>query len=56
MSPYLITILVLVIMSANRSRAALGAPARLGPRFPRLTLGALLLNPGKKPIPKGSNS
>ena len=33
MSPYLITILVLVIMSANRSRAALGAPAALGRAF-----------------------
>lgn len=33
MSPYLITIIVLVIMSANRSRAALGAPAALGRIF-----------------------
>ncbi len=33
MSPYLITILVLVIMSASRSRAALGAPAALGRVF-----------------------
>lgn len=33
MSPYLITILVLVIMSADRSRAALGAPASLGRVF-----------------------
>ncbi len=33
MSPYLITILVLVIMSANRSRAALSAPASLGRSF-----------------------
>ena len=33
MSPYLITILVLVIMSANKSRAALGAPASLGRSF-----------------------
>jgi len=33
MSPYLITILVLVIMSANRSRAAFGAPAALGRVF-----------------------
>lgn len=33
MSPYLITILVLVLMSANRSRAALGAPAALGRTF-----------------------
>ena len=33
MSPYLITILVLVIMSADRSRAALGAPASLGRSF-----------------------
>ncbi len=33
MSPYLITILVLVIMSANRSRAALNAPASLGRAF-----------------------
>ena len=33
MSPYLITILVLVIMSANRSRAALSAPASLGHSF-----------------------
>jgi ABC-type uncharacterized transport system permease subunit len=33
MSPYLITILVLVIMSADRSRAALNAPAALGRNF-----------------------
>lgn len=33
MSPYLITILVLVIMSANRSRVAMGAPAALGRVF-----------------------
>lgn len=33
MSPYLVTILVLVIMSADRSRAALGAPASLGRIF-----------------------
>ncbi len=33
MSPYLITILVLVVMSANRTRAALGAPAELGRAF-----------------------
>ena len=33
MSPYLITILVLVIMSANKTRAALGAPASLGRSF-----------------------
>ena len=33
MSPYLITILVLVIMSADRSRAALNAPACLGKSF-----------------------
>ena len=33
MSPYLITILVLVIMSADRSRAALNAPAALGRVF-----------------------
>lgn len=33
MSPYLITILVLVIMSADRSRAALNAPACLGRPF-----------------------
>ncbi|MBV1869012.1 MAG: ABC transporter permease [Marinosulfonomonas sp.] len=33
MSPYLITILVLVIMSSNRNRAALGAPAALGRSF-----------------------
>ncbi len=33
MSPYLITILVLVIMSADRSRAALNAPAALGRPF-----------------------
>jgi len=32
-SPYLITILVLVIMSADRSRAALNAPASLGRVF-----------------------
>ena len=33
MSPYLITIAVLVIMSANKSRAAIGAPASLGRSF-----------------------
>ncbi|NUB44623.1 ABC transporter permease [Fertoebacter nigrum] len=33
MSPYLITILVLVIMSADKSRAALNAPAALGRNF-----------------------
>lgn len=33
MSPYLVTIVVLVIMSANRSRAALNAPASLGRPF-----------------------
>ncbi len=33
MSPYLITILVLVIMSSGRSRAALNAPASLGKSF-----------------------
>lgn len=33
MSPYLITILVLVIMSADRTRAALNAPAALGRVF-----------------------
>ncbi len=33
MSPYLITILVLVIMSSGRGRAALNAPASLGQNF-----------------------
>ncbi len=33
MSPYLITIVMLVIMSANRGRAALNAPAALGRPF-----------------------
>ncbi len=33
MSPYLVTILVLVVMSADRSRAALNAPASLGRPF-----------------------
>jgi general nucleoside transport system permease protein len=33
MSPYLITILVLVIMSSSRSKAALNAPAALGRSF-----------------------
>ena len=33
MAPYLITILVLVVMSARRGRAALGAPASLGRIF-----------------------
>jgi simple sugar transport system permease protein len=33
MSPYLITILVLVIMSADRGRASLNAPADLGKSF-----------------------
>ncbi|NRA98831.1 MAG: ABC transporter permease [Rhodobacteraceae bacterium] len=33
MSPYLITILVLVLISAGRGRAALGAPASLGRSF-----------------------
>ena len=33
MSPYLITILVLVIISSDRNRAALNAPASLGRAF-----------------------
>jgi simple sugar transport system permease protein len=33
MSPYLITILVLVIMSSGRARASLAAPACLGRSF-----------------------
>ncbi len=33
MSPYLVTILVLVIMSSDRSRAAMSAPAALGRSF-----------------------
>jgi simple sugar transport system permease protein len=33
MAPYLITILVLVIMSSGRGKAALGAPASLGQNF-----------------------
>lgn len=33
MSPYLVTIAVLVVMSANRSRASLNAPASLGKPF-----------------------
>ena len=33
MSPYLITILVLVIMSSGRGRASLNAPAKLGQNF-----------------------
>ncbi|MFN4157450.1 MAG: ABC transporter permease [Gemmobacter sp.] len=33
MSPYLITILVLVIMSADKTRAAMSAPAALGKNF-----------------------
>src|SRR5690606_10758405 len=33
MSPYVITILVLVIISADRTRAALNAPASLGKNF-----------------------
>ncbi|MBS8228810.1 ABC transporter permease [Vannielia litorea] len=33
MSPYIITIIVLVIMSSGRSRGALGAPASLGRTF-----------------------
>ena len=33
MSPYLITIIVLVVMSANRSKSALNAPAALGRVF-----------------------
>jgi general nucleoside transport system permease protein len=33
MSPYLITILVLVIMSSGRGKAALAAPASLGQNF-----------------------
>ena len=33
MAPYLITILVLVIMSSGRSKASLGAPAALGQNF-----------------------
>ena len=33
MSPYLITILVLVIMSADKAKASLNAPASLGKPF-----------------------
>jgi ABC-type uncharacterized transport system permease subunit len=33
MSPYVITILVLVVISSDRSRAALNAPAALGKVF-----------------------
>ncbi|MEM0937254.1 MAG: ABC transporter permease [Pseudomonadota bacterium] len=33
MSPYILTILVLVVMSSGRARAALGAPAALGKSF-----------------------
>jgi simple sugar transport system permease protein len=33
MAPYLVTILVLVIMSADRKRASLNAPASLGRAF-----------------------
>lgn len=33
MAPYLITIVVLVIMSSGRSKAAVGAPASLGQNF-----------------------
>ncbi|MDA9892316.1 ABC transporter permease, partial [Planktomarina temperata] len=33
MSPYLITIIVLVVMSAHRNKAALNAPAALGRAF-----------------------
>jgi simple sugar transport system permease protein len=33
MAPYLITILVLVIMSSGRGKAALNAPACLGQNF-----------------------
>ncbi len=33
MSPYVITILVLVLMSMNRAKAALNAPAALGRSF-----------------------
>ena len=33
MSPYLITILVLVVISSDRSRAATNAPASLGRSF-----------------------
>jgi general nucleoside transport system permease protein len=33
MAPYLITILVLVIMSSGRGKAALNAPAALGQNF-----------------------
>jgi ABC-type uncharacterized transport system permease subunit len=33
MSPYLITILVLVIMSSGKGRGALNAPAALGQNF-----------------------
>ncbi len=58
-------VLVDVALSDNHPRAGhhvgqsqprrLGCAGRLGPRFPRLALGALLQNPGEKPIPKGSN-
>jgi simple sugar transport system permease protein len=33
MAPYLLTIVVLVIMSSGRSKAAMGAPASLGQNF-----------------------
>ena len=33
MAPYLITILVLVVLSSGRGRTALGAPAALGKTF-----------------------
>ena len=33
MAPYILTILVLVLISSGRGRAALGAPAALGKSF-----------------------
>ena len=40
MSPYLITILVLVIMSSGKARGGAGRTCGSGPEFPCLTLGA----------------
>ncbi len=54
MSPYLITILVLVIMSADRWRAALNAPAALGQNFHASTLRRII-KPGHKARTNGEN-
>ena len=53
MSPYLITILVLVIMSSGRGRASAERARRPGQEFPRLKLGAHRSTAGIRPAPRG---